>query len=211
MIIPGTLVPMYTSGGDRRDLILIGASTGGVEALKVILESFPEETPPILVVQHIPEKFSKTLADRLNQCCRIRVKEAEDNERIEENCAYIAAGGRQMGVISIGSSLKIVVNDDPAVNRHRPSVDYLFNSALPLLKKYQISAAILTGMGADGANGLLALKNSGAHTIAQNEESSIVYGMPRVAVELDAAIEVLPLQSIAYHLFKPFKKAMRVA
>jgi two-component system chemotaxis response regulator CheB len=188
------------------DLILIGASTGGVEAIRKVIEQFPSHTPPVLIVQHIPPEFSRAFANRLSTLCKIKVSEAVDGEYAEESHAYIAPGGKQMGVIRAGNRLRISLTDDAPVNRHRPSVDYLFDSVAKHSDRFRMTAAILTGMGGDGAKGLLNLKNLGAHTIAQDEDSCVVFGMPKVAIEMNAHNEILPLMSIAYHLFQPFKK-----
>lgn len=195
----------YESESMASDLIAIGASTGGVEALRVVLEQMPAVTPPILIVQHIPPSFSKAFADRLSTLCRIKVSEATDGQMVEPSHAYIAPGGKQLGVTRVGNKLRLVVNDDAPVNRFKPSVDYLFESLCRVTDHFHISAAILTGMGSDGAKGLQQLKGLGVHTIAQDQESCVVFGMPKVAIELGAAIEILPLPSIAYHLLKSFK------
>jgi two-component system chemotaxis response regulator CheB len=196
----------YQKADSIDDLILIGASTGGVEAIRRVIEQFPAYTPPILIVQHIPPEFSRAFANRLSTLCKIKVSEAVDGEYAEESHAYIAPGGKQMGVIRAGNRLRIQLTDDAPVNRHRPSVDYLFDSVARHGDRFRMTAAILTGMGGDGAKGLLNLKNVGAHTIAQDEDSCVVFGMPKVAIEMNAHNEVLPLMSIAYHLFQPFKK-----
>ncbi len=196
------LTPKYTPR--PKDLIVIGASTGGVDAIRILLEQFPKTTPPVLIVQHIPIGFSKTFADRLNQVCPIRVKEAVHDEIFEANRAYIAPGGKQMKVALFGGSLRAVITDDERVNRHKPSVDYLFDSVVELSKNFQVVAAILTGMGDDGARGLQRLKQAGAYTIGQDEESCVVYGMPKVAFDLGATMAVVPLEGMAYHIFKKF-------
>lgn len=186
-------------------LIAIGASTGGVEALTAVLTQFPSNSPPVLVVQHMPPYFTQAFAKRLSQICKIAVCEAANGQKIEKDTAYIAPGGRQMKVNKRGQDLFLEVNDDPPVNRHHPSVDYLFESIVPLCKTYRVVSAILTGMGNDGAKFLKVLKESGAHTIAQDEESSVVFGMPKEAIKLGGVDEILPLPSIAYHLFNAFK------
>jgi len=188
------------------DLILIGASTGGVEALRVVLEKIPLPSPPIVIVQHIPGAFSSALAKRLNETCPIAVSEALDGESLENSRAYIAPGGKQMKIHSSRGKLRIEINDDPPMGLHKPSVDYLFQSAVPLLKNINVAAALLTGMGRDGAAGLKSLRLAGAHTIAQNEETSVVFGMPGAAVSIDAAKEVLPLTEIADRLLWVLKK-----
>jgi two-component system chemotaxis response regulator CheB len=206
-----TAAVIYTPTPLKKDLIVIGASTGGVEAIKILLKSFPKESPPVLIVQHIPQEFSKTLADRLNQTCSLNVKEAADHNLVLPSQTLIAPGGKQMRVHMGTRGLEIEITTDPPVNRHRPSVDYLFRSVADLGPKWNVAAALLTGMGDDGAQGLLQLRQRGMHTIAQDEESCVVYGMPKVAVELNAAVEVLPLQSIAYHLFKGLHRQLKTA
>lgn len=191
-------------------LILIGASTGGVEALERVLENFPLGSPPVLIVQHIPKMFSYTLAKRLNEVCAIEVLEASGGEILKKSHAYIAPGGKQMRVVNIKGSLRIEINDDPPVGPHKPSVDYLFKSAVNLLsskqpQKMSLAAALLTGMGSDGAQGLKDLRDAGAYTAAQNKKTSVVFGMPAVAIELGAAQDVLPLSHISSALLKHSK------
>lgn len=189
-----------------RDLVLIGASTGGVEAITALLSQFPKNSPPVLIVQHIPAHFSKVFADRLASICKIKVKEAADGDIVQGGTAYVAPGGMQMGVIYADYKMVIKLSDSEPVNRHKPAVDYLFDSVVKVQNRFQISAALLTGMGADGARGLKTLRDGGAHTIAQNEETSVVFGMPQEAIKLGAAVEVLPLMSISYHLLKALQK-----
>ena len=185
---------------DNSRLIVIGSSTGGTEALKQVLTSMPAEIPATLIVQHIPAVFSKAFADRMNSLCPFEVKEAEDGDEVLPNRVLIAAGGKQMRVTLTSSGvLKVVVDDTAPVNRHKPSVDALFDS-VAVLKNRKITAAILTGMGADGAKGLLALKKIGAATMAQDEATCVVYGMPKEAVKLGAADRVLPIGEIAQGL-----------
>lgn len=182
------------------ELIAIGSSTGGTEALREVFSYWPAQTPPIVIVQHIPPVFSKAFADSLNQDCKIGVKEAEDGDILQNSMAYIAPGGKQMHLEKKGDQLRIRVTDAPPVNRFKPSVDYLFNSIVKLDVAKNTNAALLTGMGDDGARGLLQLKNSGAITYAQSEETCVVYGMPKVAVELKAVDKVVDLSDIAKSL-----------
>lgn len=183
------------------DLLLIGSSTGGTEALKVVLQMIPEQSPPILIVQHIPARFSNTLAKRLNECCEIEVVEAYDGLAVEPSTAYIAPGAKQMKVEAQGSGrLVLRVNDDAPVNRHRPSVDYLFASATRLSPKLKMAAAILTGMGGDGAKELKTLHDQGAFTVAQDEATCVVFGMPKVAISLGAVDVIAPIDQITHHL-----------
>ncbi len=193
------------------ELIAIGASTGGTTALKYLLAELPSNSPPIVIVQHIPSAFSKAFAERLNQVCSIKVKEAAHGDILDVGTAYVAPGGKQMHIIEIERSLVLQITDNPPVNRHKPSVDFLFDSLVPHAKRWRIVAALLTGMGADGAQGLLRLKELGVHTIAQNEESCVVFGMPKEAVQRGAAIEVLPLSSIAYHLMKALDRKQQIS
>ncbi len=199
---------VYSKNEGSKDLIVIGASTGGIEALTEVFSNFPPEIPPVLVVQHIPSNFSKAFAKRVNDLVTFRVKEAEDGELVESNTVYIAPGGLQMRVVMEGLKIKIKISDDAPVNRHKPSVDYLFNSLIDshIYKNYNIVAAILTGMGSDGAKGIKLLHDYKIPTIAQNEETSVVFGMPKVAIDLKAIDEVLPLSSISYHLISKFNK-----
>lgn len=179
-------------------LIIIGASTGGTEAIKEVLTRLPADVPGILVTQHMPENFTKSFADRLNNLCKISVKEAEHNERILPGHAYIAPGHSHLLLKRSGANYMTELNQGPPVNRHRPSVDVLFRSAANVAGANALGI-ILTGMGKDGAQGLVEMKQAGSHTIAQDEESCIVFGMPKEAINQGGACEVLPLQSIARH------------
>ena len=186
-------------------LIMLGASTGGVEALSNILPRFPANCPPTVVVQHMPARFTKSLANRLNSHCAPRVQEAEDGTPLKPGHVYIAPGSA--GHTVIDQSLlhpRCKIKPDTSHTRHIPSVDILFESVTGSLGK-QISAAILTGMGMDGARGLLELKKNGAHTIAQDEATSVIYGMPAAAAKLGASCEILPLGEIAAALLKDRK------
>jgi two-component system chemotaxis response regulator CheB len=176
-------------------VLAIGASTGGTEALREILAPLPADAPGIVIVQHMPEKFTKAFADRLDGLCRIRVKEAEDGDRILPGHALIAPGSFQMEVVRSGAAFKVKVYPGEPVNRHRPSVDVLFHSCARALGGNAVGV-ILTGMGDDGARGLLAMRQAGAHTIAQDEKSCVVFGMPGAAVQMGAADEILPLSRI---------------
>lgn len=177
-------------------VIAIGSSTGGTEALREVLCSLPEGLPPIVIVQHIPPVFSKAFADRINQICEMEVKEATDLELLKTGHVYIAPGGKQMKLKhTTTGELQISVFDGEPVNRHKPSVDVLFHSVAELVGKRAVGM-ILTGMGADGAKGLLAMKQRGAHTLGQDEKSCIVYGMPKAAKALGAVNQELPLEEI---------------
>lgn len=192
------------------DLLCIGASTGGAEALRELFRKFPSGTPPILIVQHMPAAFTKAFAASLNRSSRIETTEAQDGDILQANKAYIAPGGLQMKVVEDKSGrLKIALSDDPPVNRFKPSVDFLFNSVSKLDVSKRTSAALLTGMGDDGASGLLALRRAGAFTIAQDEASCVVFGMPKAAIERNAAVEVADLAEIADLLFQKSHKSGR--
>jgi len=182
-----------------RRLVAIGASTGGTEALAEILTSLPTAASGIVVVQHMPELFTAAFASRLNQLCQIRVKEAENGDRVASGCAFIAPGNRHMTVRSRGGNYTIEISDGPLVSRHRPSVDLLFRSVAEEVGRDAVGV-ILTGMGSDGAQGLLAMKQAGAVTIAQDEATCVVFGMPKEAIELKAVDHIAPLPMIASHI-----------
>jgi len=176
-------------------IIAVGASTGGTDAVLKFLQSMPIDCPGIVIVQHMPEMFTKSFADRLNTICKIKVKEASDGEGVLRGQAFIAPGGKHLEVRRSGARYYVRIHDEEPVNRHRPSVDVLFNSVARYVGSNSIGV-ILTGMGADGARGLLEMKNNGAKTIAQDEATSIVFGMPKEAIRLGAADKVLPLTQI---------------
>jgi two-component system chemotaxis response regulator CheB len=180
-------------------IIAIGASTGGTEAIKAVLLDLPADAPGIVIAQHMPEGFTRSFANRLNSLCRVRVKEAEAGERVLPGHAYIAPGHAHLLLARSGANYVLELNQGLPVNRHRPSVDVLFRSVANCAGSNAL-AALLTGMGKDGAQGLLELRQAGAHTLAQDEDTCVVYGMPREAVALGAAEEVLPLPRIAGRL-----------
>lgn len=177
-------------------LIAIGASTGGTEALSAILKALQPPLPPIVIVQHIPPMFSRLFADRLNNECHISVKEAENGDRLENNWAYVAPGDKQMMVKRMGDMMQLDVNHGPKVNGHCPSVDVLFNSVAERIGD-RAMGVILTGMGEDGARGLLKMREAGSVTLGQDEASCVVYGMPRAAYEKGAVLQQLPLSGMA--------------
>ena len=183
-------------------ILAIGASTGGTEALKVVLQDMPIDCPGIVIVQHMPEIFTKQFAIRLDNDCDISVKEAENGESILRGHALIAPGNKHMLVKRSGTRYYVEIKDGPEVNRHKPSVDVLFKSTARYVGKNAVGV-ILTGMGADGAKGLLEMREAGALTIAQDEESCIVFGMPKEAIRMEAVQNVVPLQNIS-------KKALRL-
>jgi two-component system, chemotaxis family, protein-glutamate methylesterase/glutaminase len=176
-------------------VIAIGASTGGTEALRYFLRHIPANAPGILITQHMPPGFTKSFADQVNTICEITVKEASDGERIMRGHAYIAPGGKHMELYRSGAKYFIRVRDGELVNRHKPSVDVLFNSVAKHAGQNALGI-ILTGMGKDGAQGLLQMKESGARTIAQDEKSSVVFGMPKEAIKLNAADRILSLEEM---------------
>ncbi|MBS4095969.1 MAG: chemotaxis response regulator protein-glutamate methylesterase [Sulfuricella sp.] len=176
-------------------VIAVGASTGGTEALRELLSMMPADSPGILVTQHMPEAFTRAFAKRLDGICRISVKEAEHGERVLPGHAYVAPGNRHLLLGRSGANYITELADGPPVNRHRPSVDVLFRSASNAAGKNAIGV-ILTGMGNDGAAGMLEMRTAGAFTIAQNEESCVVFGMPKEAIANGSIDEVLPLLSI---------------
>jgi two-component system, chemotaxis family, protein-glutamate methylesterase/glutaminase len=177
-------------------LIIVGASTGGTEAIREVLTPLPPDAPAVLIAQHMPPGFTKSFAQRLNGLCRITVKEAEHGERVLPGHAYIAPGHAHLLLARSGANYIAHLSDDPPVNRHRPSVDVLFRSAAQHAGKNAVGV-ILTGMGKDGAAGLLDMRNAGAYTLAQDEASCIVFGMPREAIALGGADEVAPLSEIS--------------
>jgi two-component system chemotaxis response regulator CheB len=177
-------------------VVVVGASTGGTEALKQLLEAMPPDAPGIAIVQHMPEIFTKQFAKRLDQTCRIEVKEAEPDDRLVPGRALLAPGNHHLVVRRSGALYFVDVLDGPPVSLHRPSVNVLFRSAAQTAAQNAVGV-ILTGMGDDGAEGMGELKAAGAHTIAQDEATSIVFGMPREAILRGAVDEVLPLPRIA--------------
>jgi two-component system chemotaxis response regulator CheB len=192
-ILPSSMPGRFAS---TEKLIIIGASTGGTEAIKEVLTRLPADVPGILVTQHMPENFTKSFADRLNSLCKISVKEAEHNERILPGHAYIAPGHSHLLLKRSGANYMTELSQGPPVNRHRPSVDVLFRSAANVAGANAMGI-ILTGMGKDGAQGMVEMKRAGSFTIAQDEASCVVFGMPREAIALGGAAEVLPLQNVA--------------
>ena len=177
-------------------LIIIGASTGGTEAIREVLQPLPPDSPGIMIAQHMPGGFTLSFAQRLNGLCRIAVSEAVHGERILPGHAYIAPGGFHLSLTRSGANYVAQVDLAPPVNRHRPSVDVLFDSAAKHAGKNAIGV-ILTGMGRDGADGLLRMHQAGAHTLAQDEASCVVFGMPREAIATGGVDEVVPLQDMS--------------
>src|SRR5687768_12800265 len=195
--------PKSTIYKTTNKVIAIGASTGGTEALRFILKNIRPDLPGILITQHMPAGFTKSFADHLNNQCEVTVKEASDGVRVMRGHAYIAPGGRHMELYRSGAQYFIKVRDGQLVNRHKPSVDVLFDSVARHAGQNAMGI-IMTGMGHDGASGLLAMKNAGAYTIAQDEASSVVYGMPREAVALNAHNQILSLTDMPSKLISYF-------
>lgn len=177
-------------------IFAIGASTGGVQALTTVLERFPANIPGTLVVQHMPANFTRSFAERLDKHCAMKVKEAESGDRVLPGTVLIAPGGYHMVLQRSGANYFVEIKDGPMVCRQRPSVEVTFNSVAKIAGANAVGA-ILTGMGDDGAGGLLNMKNQGAHTIAQDEATSVVFGMPKEAIDRGAAEKIAPLQDIA--------------
>jgi two-component system chemotaxis response regulator CheB len=182
-------------------VVVVGASTGGTEALRALLEAMPPDAPGIAIVQHMPEGFTAQFARRLDQTCRIEVEEAQPNDRLVSGRALIAPGNHHLVVRRSGALYFVDVVDGPPVSLHRPSVDVLFRSAAQAAGPNAVGV-ILTGMGDDGADGLREMKLTGARTIAQDEATSIVFGMPKEAIARGGVDEVLPLPRIAHAILK---------
>jgi two-component system chemotaxis response regulator CheB len=188
--------------GDTTDkLLAIGASTGGVQALTEVLTAFPKNAPGTIIVQHMPAHFTASFAARLNEICDVDVREAVDGDSVIPGRVLIAPGGKHTVLRRSGSGYYVQIKDGPEVHHQKPSVDVLFDSVAKYAGANAIGA-ILTGMGADGAAGLLNMRRAGAHTIAQDEATSIVFGMPMEAIKCGAAEQVLPLNDIAPAMFR---------
>jgi len=193
-VVPQRLISPLSS---TEKLIIIGASTGGTEAIRHVLEPLPPDCPAILITQHMPAGFTRSFAQRLDGCCAMTVREATHGERVLPGHAYLAPGGEShMRLARSGANYIVELDASEPVNRHRPSVDVLFNSAAKMAGKNSIGV-ILTGMGKDGAAGLLAMRQAGARTLAQDEASCVVFGMPREAIAMGAAEEVVSLNEMS--------------
>ncbi len=201
---PGELPAVKFSATHK--VVAIGASTGGTEALKEMLSPLPADFPGIVIVQHMPEAFTGSFAERLNSMCRIHVREARDNDRILPGHALLAPGGHQMQVVRRGTEYSVHVYRGERVNRHLPSVDVLFSSCARQLGK-NVLGVLLTGMGADGAKGMMEMREASAFTIAQDEATCVVFGMPREAILLGAVEQVLPLGRIPAALLQKLSGA----
>ncbi len=182
-------------------IVVVGASTGGTEALRVFLQGLPLDSPGIVIVQHMPENFTRAFADRLNSICQVEVKEAEHGDSVLRGRALIAPGNKHTLVKRSGARYHVEIKDGPLVSRHRPSVDVLFRSSAKYAGANSVGI-IMTGMGDDGAHGMLEMKELGAFNIAQDEATSVVFGMPQEAIKLNAVDEVLPLENIAAAVIK---------
>ncbi len=189
-------VTPFRARKDAPSFIAIGASTGGVESLTEVLVHLPKETPPIVVAQHMPAGFTASFAKRVSSMCEITMYEAVDKMPLQTGQVILAPGGKQMSVVRSGGKFFCRVTDDAPVNNHKPSVDVLFDS-VALVAGAEALGIILTGMGKDGAQGLLNMRNAGAHTVGQDESSCVVYGMPRVAYEVGAVAQVATLSAVA--------------
>jgi len=196
----------FDSPRRRNGIIAIGASTGGPQAIEAVLRGLPAETPPIVIAQHMPAGFTRAFADRLDKACAIRVVEAAGGEQLEPGTAYVAPGEHHLVVQVRGIKLMTALHDGPPVHHQRPAVDELFFS-LAKLRGVPIVAALLTGMGSDGADGLLALRQAGAETIAEDEHSCVVFGMPREAIARGAAMHVATLLQIPTLIPECFNRA----
>jgi len=193
--------PSTTEFRVGRKIVAIGSSTGGVEALIAVLQKFPANCPPTVITQHMPPSFTKSFAERLNRLCAPVVEEATDGARLEIGKIYLAPGGERHLQVAGSSAPHCRLLDKDPVNGHRPSVDVLFDSVAELAGRNAVGV-ILTGMGRDGAAGLLKMRHAGARTIGQNEKTCVVYGMPRVAHELGAVDQQLPLTAIGEEILK---------
>ena len=180
---------------DPRFICAVGASTGGVEAIRDLLQQIPANSPPLVITQHIPSMFSASFASRLDRQCEIQVFEAEHNQPIHSGCAYLAPGDKHLRIVRGSGGYVCQLDDSPAVNRHKPSVDVLYRSALAAAGRF-VMPVLLTGMGSDGAKAMLAMREAGCITVAQSKETSVVWGMPGSAVAMQAASKVLPLDGI---------------
>jgi len=193
--------PIHSLAETSNKVIAIGASTGGTEALKKVLQMMPVNAPGIAVVQHMPATFTRSFAERLNEVCQIQVREGKDNDTISPGTALIAPGNYHMTVRRSGARYYVEIKDGPMVHHQRPSVDVLFKTTAKYVGANAIGV-ILTGMGADGAQGLLEMKDAGARTIAQNEATCVVFGMPKEAIKIGAVDDVIAIDKIAEQIIK---------
>jgi two-component system chemotaxis response regulator CheB len=199
-------VPVAFSRASTEKIIAIGASTGGTEALREVLTALPADCPAVMVTQHMPPGFTRSFAARLNTLCRMHVKEAEQGERVLPGHVYIAPGGLHMALRRSGANYVVQLEDGEPVNRHKPSVEVLFRSVAQGAGRNAIGV-MLTGMGRDGADAMLEMREAGAYNLAQDEATSVVYGMPREAVVAGAVHEILPIGRIAGQLLAQLREA----
>jgi len=202
--VPGAELKALTRTTNQ--ILAIGASTGGTVALEHILKSFPANAPGTVVTQHMPEQFTTYFAARLKEMTRLDVREGEDGDSVVPGVALIAPGNKHLLLRRSGARYYVQVRDGPRVNRHRPSVDVMFRSVAQAAGRNAVGV-ILTGMGGDGAQGLLEMKQAGARTIAQDEQSCVVFGMPKVAIQVGAVDQVLPLSQVAGEVFRLLEQA----
>jgi two-component system, chemotaxis family, protein-glutamate methylesterase/glutaminase len=189
------------ASGSTEKIVAIGASTGGTEAIREVLTRLPADFPAVVITQHMPPGFTKSFAARLDSLCKISVKEAQYGERILPGHAYVAPGGKHFSVRKSGANYMVEISDEEPVNRHKPSVEVLFRSVAKNVGANALGV-MLTGMGKDGASAMTEMKSSGAHNVAQDEASCVVFGMPREAIAAGAVHEVLPVYQIAGHLIE---------
>lgn len=204
MVTPSSVARAAAPGLHRLSVnkpVLIGSSTGGTQALELVISALPADAPGIAIVQHMPEKFTAMYAQRMDGICAMNIREAKDGDRLERGVVLIAPGGRHMQLQKRGGHYYVVILDGPPVNRHKPSVDVLFRSVAET-STGDVLAIMLTGMGDDGARGMKLLHDGGGRTIAQDEASCVVFGMPKEAIKLGAVDEVLPLDRVADAIMK---------
>lgn len=202
---PATRVPLPGIRSRQENIVAIGSSTGGTDALRRVLMPLPVSCPGIVIAQHMPPGFTRSFAQRLDMLCHIDVHEAQDGEPVVPGSALLAPGDWHLEIVRKGKGYVVRLSDAPPVNRHRPSVDVLFDSVAREAGAHA-SAAILTGMGSDGARGMLQLRQSGAYTVAQSEATCVVFGMPREAINLGAACDIAGLDDISQRLLASFSK-----
>lgn len=210
MRAPAAEVGVHTAAGPAGSVIAIGASTGGVEAIRAVLAHLPVDSSPVVIAQHMPVGFTQRFAQRLDELCKIKVFEAEDRMVLKSGTAYIAKGGFHLRLEKSSGQLKCRLSEDAEVSGHRPSVDALFESVAKTVGSLAVGA-ILTGMGRDGARGLKLMRDAGAYTVGQSESSALVYGMPRVAFEEGGVVEQAPIEAIAGKLAQAVLKLKSAA
>ena len=203
-------VPLKTAAAPKGTLIAIGASTGGVEAIRAVLSNMPPDCPPIVIAQHMPVGFTERFAQRLSEVTPLNVVEASDRLVLEPGHAYVAPGDHHLRVEKTSGQLKCRLGHEDTVSGHRPSVDVLFESVAKVIGPMAVGA-ILTGMGRDGATGLKKMRDAGAYTVGQSQNSALVYGMPRVAFEEGAVVEQAPVEAVAAKLVGALGKIKQAA